>query len=395
VTSLMSCASVTEEAFDELAIVAELHGSLIIDPLAQNVTEDDGLFKSTHRPPQTSNQERGVLRLDTQMDPPVAIARCGPSPTLTSESDRDEHRTRRAIRSATSLPSFHLPHRARRSWYRDRGPETPDLTSTSRSSLTSNCSAISRNSGLYTPPHSPPGSSFVHAEISTPSSHHHLSAISELQNAESLNPFHHLFLHPLEVESTQTVTKSAERSRMSSVVVRGESGGQAHRQLQQQAYHNIIAPRAGPGGVADDGHVVHHHAETDSPTNTLLASALTRTSPASAVAARSDVTFTQVPTIVPASASASPSPTNGHRDRDRSSRTWSFGSGKPSLRWSVASSLSAAGGSSKEEKRRKKEEARARKKERLAEELKNRSEAQAGSRAWEEDIAVYGGLASM
>ena len=399
-TSLMSCASVTEEAFDELAIVAELHGSLIIDSLAQNMTEDDGLFKSTHRPPQTSKQERGALRLDTQMDPPVAIARCGPSPTLTSESDRDEHRTRRAIRSATSLPSFHLPHRARRSWYRDRGPETPDLTSTSRSSLTSNCSAISRNSGLYTPPHSPPGASFVHAEISTPNSHHHLSAISELQNAESLSPFHHLFLHPLEVESMQPVMKSAERSGTSSVVVRGESGGQEYQQLQQQqAYHNIIAPRAGPGGVADDGHVLHHHAETDSPTNTLLASALTRSSPAFAVAARSDVTFTQVPTIVPASASASPSPTNGHRDghRDRTSRTWSFGSGKSSLRWSVASSLSAAagGGSSKEEKRRKKEEARARKKERLAEELKKRSEAQAGSRAWEEDIAVYGGLASM
>jgi hypothetical protein len=48
----------------------------------------------------------------------------------------------------------------------------------------------------------------------------------------------------------------------------------------------------------------------------------------------------------------------------------------------------------KEEKRRKKEEARARK-ERLAQEHKKRGEEQIESWAWEEDIAVYGNLASM
>ena len=377
----MSCASVTEEAFDELAIVAELHAPLIIDPLEQNVTEDDGLFKSTHCPPQTSKPERGALRVDTQIDPPIAIARSGPSPTLTSESDRDESRNRKAIRSAASLPSFHLPNRARASWYRDRGPETPDLTSTSRSSLTSSCSAISRNSGLYTPPHSPPVSSFVHPEILTPNSHHHLSAISELELQNAENSFHHLFLHPLEVDSTQTIMKSAERSGSSSVVVRGESGGQ-ERQYQRQ---HFVAPHAGPGGVVD-GHVVHHRAETDR----LLSSVLNRSPSASAVAtaaASSDASFTQLPTILPASVS--------RPNKERSSRTWSFGSGRSSMRWSVASTGSSRKAEKEEEKRRKKEEARARKKGRLAEDLKKRSEAQIESRAWEEDIVVYGGLASM
>lgn len=382
-TSLMSCASVTEEAFDELAIIAELHAPLIIDPIEQNVTEDDGLFKATHRPPQTSKLEHGALRVDTQINPPAAIAWSGPSPTLTSESDRDESRNRKAIRSATSLPSFHLPNRARASWYRDRWPETPDLTSTSRSSLTSCSSAISRNSGLYTPPHSPPGLSFVHAEISIPSSHH-LSAISELELQNAENSFPHLFLHPLEVDSTQTITKSAERSGSSSVIARGESGGQEQRYREQ----HIIAPRAGPGGVVD-GHVVHHRSETGSSTSTFLSLALNRSSSASAVAtgaAPSDVSF--IPTIVPASASRL------SRERERS-RTWSFGSGRSSLRWSVASTGSPRKAEKEEEKRRKKEEALARKKERLAEDLKKRSEAQIESRAWEEDIAVYGGLASM
>ena len=38
----MSSASVIDEAFDEFAIVAELHAPLIIDPLEQDVTEDAG-----------------------------------------------------------------------------------------------------------------------------------------------------------------------------------------------------------------------------------------------------------------------------------------------------------------------------------------------------------------
>jgi hypothetical protein len=215
----------------------------------------------------------------------------------------------------------------------------------------------------------------------TPSSHHHLSAISELELQNAENSFHHLFLHPLEVESTQTIMKSAERPGSSSGVVRGESGGQ-ERQYQQQ---HIVAPHAGPGGVVD-GHVVHHRSETDR----LLSSVLNRSPSASAVAtaaASSDVSFTQLPTIVPASVS--------RPNRERSSRTWSFGSGRSSLRWSVASTGSSRKVEKEEEKRRKKEEARARKKERLAEDLKKRSEAQIESRAWEEDIAAYGRLASM
>jgi len=54
--------------------------------------------------------------------------------------------------------------------YRDRDTETPDLTSTSRSSLTSGSSSHQPNSSLYTQPHSPSTTSFVQTEISNPQS---------------------------------------------------------------------------------------------------------------------------------------------------------------------------------------------------------------------------------
>ena len=373
----------TEEAFDELAIIAELHAPLIINPLEQNVTEDDGLSKSTHRFPQASKPEYRSLRVDTQIGPSIPVALRGPSPTLTSESDRDETRSRRAIRPVSSLPSFHLPHRARRSSYRDRGTETPDLTSTSRSSLTSCSSAISRNSGLYTPPHSPRVSSFVHAEILNSSSH--LSAISELQNTE--NHFDHSFLHPLEVHSTEMILKTERSGSSSPSIRRSKSGGQGGVN---------IAPRAVPGPGRGGGQHINaqvRHSETDS--DSLLSAALPRSS--SAAAASSDVTFTQFPTTASASMQQSPSPSPQPQPGSRTSRAWSFGSkssSSSSLRWGIVSSGLSLSKEEKEEKRRKKEEARARK-ERLAQELKKRGEAQIQSWAWEEDIAHYGNLASM
>jgi len=225
----MSSASVIDEAFDEFAIVAELHAPLIIDPLEQDVTEDAGLSKPTYPPPQTSRPGCGDLRVDTRLRPSIALACRGPSPTLTSESDRDETRSKSVIRPAASLSSFHLPNRARHS-YRDWDVETPDLSSASRSSLTSSSSAISRYSGLYTPPHSPSIAPFIQTEISSPPGSHHLSAINELQNTENL--FHdpsHLFLHPMEVKSTQTITKTKTERSGSTSVMRNESGGLGQR----------------------------------------------------------------------------------------------------------------------------------------------------------------------
>jgi hypothetical protein len=336
-----------DEASDELAIVAELHAPLIIDPVGEDVIEDAGLSKPTRSPPQTSRLERGSLSVDTRLRRSIALARNGPSPTLTSESDMDETRSKRAIRPTTSLPSFHLPNRARHS-YRDRDTETPDLTSASRSSLTSSSSAISRNSSLYTPPHSPSIGSFIQTEISNPPSSHHLSAINELQNTENHLHHHHLFLHPMEVKSTQTITKT-ERSGSTSIV-RGESG-----EFGQDI--NNTTPHAVPGRL--NAHV--YHSETDSRTSTVtnLPSTFTRSSTAGAGAA-SDVTFTQFPTdqsgvVLPLLMLP------GLTGTGRISRSWSFRSK------SSSSSESHSGGASadsnkidKKEKRRKKEEVRVR-----------------------------------
>jgi len=353
VTSLMSSASVTDEASDELAIVAELHAPLIIDPVGQVVIEDAGLSNPTHSPPQTSRPGRGNLCVDTRLRRSITLARRGPSPTLTSESDMDETGSKRAIRSTASLSSFHLPNRARHS-YRDRDTETPDLTSASRSSLTSSSSVISRNSSLYTPPHSPSIASFIQTDISNPPSSHHLSAINELQNTENRLHHHHLFLHPMEVKSTQTITKT-ERSGSTSIV-RGESGEFG------QDINNNITPHGVPGRL--DAHV--HHSETVSRTSTVtnLPSAFTLSSAAGAAAAASDVTFTQFPTIqsgVVLPLLMFP----GTSGTGRISRSWSFGSKSSSRSDGASATLSKM--EKKEEKRRKKEEARTRR-ERLAQE---------------------------
>ena len=345
----------TDEASDELAIVAELHAPLIIDPVGQDVIEDVGLSKP-HSPP-TSRPERGNLCVDTRLRRSIALARSGPSPTLTSESDMDETASKRAIRPSASLPSFHLPNRARHS-YRDRDTETPDLTSASRSSLTSSSSAISRNSSLYTPPHSPSIASFIQTEISNPPSSHHLSAINELQNTENHLHHHQLFLHPMEIKSTQTITKT-ERSGSTSIV-RGESGEFGQEQHHPRDINNITR-HAVPGRL--DARV--HHSETDSRTSTVtnLPSAFTRSSP-TANAAASDVTFTQFPTT-PSGVVLPLLMLPGTSGTGRISRSWSFKS-------------------KKEEKRRKKEEARAHR-ERFAHEK---------TTAWKEDVAVYGNLTS-
>jgi hypothetical protein len=368
---------VIDGAFDEFAIVAELHAPLIIDPLEQDVTEDAGLSKPTLPPPQTSRPERGDLRVDTRLRPSIALACRGPSPTLTSESDRDETRSKSVIRSAASLSSFHLPNRARHS-YRDWDTGTPDLTSASRSSLTSSSSAISRYSGLYTPPHSPSITSFIQTEILNPPGSHHLSAINELQNTE--NPFHdpsHLFLHSMEVKSTQTITKTTKTERSGSTsMMRNESGG-----LGQEEQEHNIASHGIPGRSRLDAHVYHSETNSRSSTVTNLPSAFPRSSPA-VPAAASNVSFTQFPTVQ--SVVSLPSLLPG--SAVRVSRSWSFGS-KISSR-SRGASVAFDKEDKKEEKRKKKEEARARK-ERLAQERVK------GYRAWEEDIAVYGSLASM
>jgi hypothetical protein len=354
---------VTDEASDELAIVAELHAPLIIDPVGPDVIEDVSLSKPTHA--RTSRLERGNPCVDTRLRRSIALARGGPSPTLTSESDKDETGSKRAIRPTASLPSFHLPNRARHS-YRDWDTETPDLTSASRSSLTSSSSAISRNSSLYTPPHSPSIASFIQTEISNPPSSHHLSAINELQNTENHLHHHLLFLHPMEVKSTQTITKT-ERSGSTSIV-RGESG-----EFGQEQHHPLdvnITQHAVPGRL----YPRVHHSETDSRTSTVtnLPSALNRSS----AAAASDVTFTQFPTIqsgVVLPLLMLP----GTSGTGRISRSWSFKS-KSSLR-SGGESAALSKMEKKEEKRRKKEEARAHR-ERLAQEK---------TIAWKEDVAVY------
>jgi hypothetical protein len=374
----LSNGSVIDEASDELAIVAKLHAPLIIDPVGEDVIEDAGLSKPTHSHHQTSRLERGNLCVDTRLRRSIALTRNGPSPTLTSESDMDETGSKRAIRPTISLPSFHLPNRARYS-YRDS--ETPDLTSASRSSLTSSSSAISRNSILYTPPHSPSIASFIQTEISNPPSSHHLSAINELQNTENHLHHHNLFLHPMEVKSTQTITKT-ERSGSTSIV-RGESGEFGREQHHPFDINNNNTPHGIPSRL--DAHVYHSGTDSRTSTVTNLPSAFTRSS-AAAAAASSDVTFTQFPkdqsgVILPLL--MLPSITGA----GKISRSWSFRSKSSS---SSASRSAGASGDlgkmdKKAEKRKKKEEARVRR-ERHAQERRV---------AWDEDVAVYGNLATM
>jgi len=384
-----------DEAFRELATVAESHEPEIIDAPEPNLTEDElsrpTSSDSSPHPP-ISKTEHGTLRVDTQVGhvlhpPSSAIGSSGRlSPALTSESDRDEYRKRSAARQTITFPSFHLP--TRRNSHRERSAETSHLSSASRSSLRSSSSA-SQNSGLYTPPHSPPAASFPHADIMSPSSQ--LSAISELQNIE--DHFDYLFLQPIEEKST--LTTRARRSG-SSLRVHSESDGQ--EEPAQAA--TTTAARAIPN--AADAYV---HRPTDSPTDTVtgpLPSAFSITS--SSRSHRSQVPAPLPCPLSPAASLASreaspepppemlpPSPVSA------AGRSWPF------VGRSVSVSLSLGRAEKAEQKKRKKEVARARKEQFTLEKRRNEvldvdgasSKRIPNPRAWEEDIATYGSLASM
>lgn len=358
-----------DEVSDE-EIISELHVPITIDP------SDSGLATYSdvgpHRPHPSSKRRRNNLRVDTQLGHVhsrlPAIIENGDRPSsssTTSEVDADEIGNRR-LTHATSLPSFHLPNRARPNPYRDRRGDTPPLTYASLSSPTGSNSSIRQSSGLYTPPHSPPAAALVYTEITTPS--YHLPAISELPNTEDRSQ--RLFLQPKEVKSIQTLTRTERPAPSSS----SESDGQGQ-----------------PGQTAN---VPHSNADppSQSPTS-ILDPPLTQRQ-------QQQQLFTPL--------TPSPSPTPQMSLASTSGRSWSFGGGNNKTR-GVAGSLSKA--EKEDMKKRKKAETRARR-EQLALELKRHSTAQKAAdeasvnsgrsnernlyaRTWEEDIAVYGGLASM
>ena len=391
----MSLPGVIDEAYEELAIVAELHAPIIINPPVPDLIEDGlsepGSVNSNsnfyHLPP--PKQERSMLRVNTQLGhvllrPPAPASRSRLSLTPTSESDRDDTRRTRDVRPVASLPSFHPPQGTRSTSYRDRGVETPPLTSESHSSLTSS-PAISQSSFLHTPPHSPPAApSFVYSEITNPSPH--LSVISEPRNTDD-RP-HHISLHPLESKSTQTLTRT-DRPGPSSIVHNENEGGSV-----------IITPRSAPRPL--DPHV--YYPEKESPTETVTGLFITATAPApipcttefsSPMSPLHSTSRTASPGLSSFSSLSSPATVGG--------LAWPFGG-----RSKGDASMTKA--QKTEEKKRKKEEARARKQQ-LAEELKRRAEMDKGdnvsfhstrsneriarNRPWEEDIVMFGGLASM
>ena len=353
-----------DDASEELAIVAELHGPIVVDSPEPNPIEDgDGLSQPTHidsSPRHHRNvTKRNSLRVDTQIGHvrmPV-MSRLSPTPTTESDRDRDETRSRRlvSIRPVTSLPSFHLPRRTSSSSYRDRGAETPPLTPPSRSSLTST-PPISPNFGLYTPPHSPPTHPFIQTETATSGSH--LPVIDELQNTE--DRFHYLSLHPMEVKSSQVLTRTERQRPLSIESI--ESDG------QEQPGLAIMTMSSSP--------VPTYHYEEDVHADTMTGLFPASPSPS---AGAPHVSF--APALTPPLStsldsallsSASP-PSSGLGSSG--GRPWSFG-GK-----------SRAGSLSKAEKKRKKDSVR--------EHSAGNNERSTKIHAWEEDIAVYGGLASM
>jgi hypothetical protein len=418
--SLMSAAGVTDEASEEVEIIAKLHSLIVVDPsepeeeLSRPTHGDANPLHSSPASPPISQPERRNLRVDTRLShvlcpPPQVVVESGNrlSTTTTasasaSEPDVEETGTRRAIRSMTSLPSFHLPHRTRSISYREVISDTPSLTSASVSSLTSGSSPMSLNSGLCTPPHSPSGHALVHTELTTPSTSH-LSPISELQSTE--DHIERLFPQPKEGNSTQTVTRPG-----SSSAVRGSSESDGQGQGQGQA---IVAPLDVPGAP----HVVYTHMyHSDSPTSTVIGLGLQSSSstPMS--------TSKQLPT--PPSVSPSPPPPPPSSSLlslpSTTGRAWPFGASIHNRASARTNAVLSRGNSNSgkadkaekaEEKKRKKAEARAQN-EKLALELKRKQKAGAdqasvyssGSsermlstspRAWEEDIAIYGSLASM
>jgi hypothetical protein len=351
-------------------MVAELHAPIIINPLAPGEEP-------------TSKQERGSLRVNTQLGhvnhrSSIAKSSTRLSPTPTSESDKDDIQRTRAGRSVASFPSFHLSQRARSTSLRKRRSETPPLTtSESHSSLTSS-SVISQSSSLYTPPHSSPiAPSFVYTEITNPSPQ--LSAISELRNAEDHSDL--ISLHPYEAKSTQTLTR-IDRPGPAALVHENEGGSAT------------ITPRTVPRALDTHANLANLP-RTESPTGTVTGLLLT---------ASSATLRHELPQV-----SATP-----HSPSQAASPGLSSLSNSSGLAWPFGGRLKGDAVTRKvqkaEEKRRKKEEARARK-ERLAEELKRRDKAQKADtvsmystrsneaiskgKPWEEDIAMFGGLASM
>jgi hypothetical protein len=403
--SLMRAFSVNNEASEE-EIITRLHSLIIVDPEAELNFVEAGpsrLTNSDFNPPHTSRpsskQERRHLRVDTQLSyalyppPRVAVESANrlSTTTTTSEPELEETGSRRAIRSVTSLPSFHLPHRSRSGSYGGyRISVTPPLTSASLSSLTSGGSPTSQISGLHTPPHSPPGYTSVHTENTTPSLSH-LSPISELQSTEYC--IQRRLLQPREGESTQTITRTNPPGPSS--MVRSESNGQG----QAIVPHNTLYS------------LPYYSKTTDSLTDTVTGLVLHSSSPPPSLSIHSRLQ-PQLPT--PPSASPSPSPLLSVPGT--SNRAWPFGGGiYRSSSSSHAGSVLSLNSSSKAlkaekaaEKKRRKAEARA-EKDRRALELKNRGKSWDGAsthssrstervlnpRPWEEDIAVYGSLASM
>src|SRR6267142_4112261 len=412
--SLMSAAGVTDGASGEVETIAKLHSLIIVDPSEPEEEPSQpthGDANPFHSSPPISKPERRNLRVDTRLSHVL----CPPSPVVVesgnrlstttttsasaSEPDVEETVTKRAIRSTTSLPSFHLPHRTRSISYREMSSDTQSLTSASLSSLTSGNSPMSLNSGLCTPPHSPSGYALVHTEITTPPSSH-LSPISELRRTE--DRIERLFLQTKEGNSTQTVMRTRTERPGSSSAERGESDGQG----QGQAIGPLDVPSAAPHAAYTH---VHH---SNSPTSTVIGLVLHHSSPTPMS------TNKQLPT--PPSVSPSPPPPSPLLSLPRSTgRAWPFGVGihnRASARTNAVLSQRNSSSSSKADKaekaaakKRKKAEARAQN-EKLALELKKKQKARAdetsvcssGSgerimspRSWEEDIAIYGSLASM
>ncbi|KAH9065458.1 hypothetical protein EDB87DRAFT_1750446 [Lactarius vividus] len=373
---------------EELAFVAESHAPIIRTPTTDMMDSDENDPYPIH-PPKVP--ERSPLRVNKRSShvlslppPPIATGSNNRlSPTPTSESDGDGKQSGKVVRPVISLPSFHHPHRTRTSTYRDRGAETPPLTSPSHSSLNSN-SAISQTSALYTPPHSPPAHSFVFTDPTFPSSH--LSVISEVNTPE--DQLHRLSLHPAPAKGAHRLAKTDRPKSSPSPSAPAES--------------EMITPRSVPRGL--DTHVYHlaeTHAPTGTATNVLL-------------------NVPDFPTPTAATGLyplAPPTPASPSQSSFTTSSS-SAGGGGGSIGWpfgnksktSLAVPLTKA--QKAEEKKRKKEEARVRK-EQLAVELRRRTDARRAkadnaslyttrssermrkAHTWEEDIAMYGSLASM
>jgi hypothetical protein len=384
--SLMNLTSVIDEAFEEREIVAELHAPIISTPVSADDSDD-------LHPTAASKSERGRLRVNTQVShvarPPSSIARSSIrlSATTSSESDKDDVQRFRAVRPVASLPSFNP--RGRPTSFRERGSETPPLTSESHSSLTS-ISAISQNSSLYTPPHSSPTApSFVYTETTFPTLHH-LAAISELRDTEDHSTS--LPLDPFETKSTQSLTR-IDRPDPSSMVHSENGGGSA-----------TITPRTDP--LVLDTHLPRTESPTGTVTGLLLNGPSSATTGMTTTSSLHDfpspISLSTLLSGVPRS--FSPALSSPQSSTGGGGLGWPFGSRTKRGEDALVTKAQRA-----EEKKRKKDEARARKAQ-LAEDFRRRDQAEKAdtvsmystrnnerilSRPWEEDIAMYGSLASM